>query len=95
MLAGYKIETIVTLNYGGKIIGQWLILFFHNSPMKTADINIILLIILGKTEGFDRNIKLLARFVLLRERGQVHFVYFKSRTRFCAKSSSKNLDVSP
>ena len=57
--------------------------------MKIADINIILLIILGETEGFDRNIKLLAWFVLLRERGKVHFVYFKSRTRFCAESSSK------
>ena len=47
-----------------------------------------------KAEGFDRNIKLLARFVLLRrEKGQDYFAYFKSRTRFCAESSSKNQEL--
>ena len=48
MLAEYKIETIVTLNYGGKIICVMANIFFYNSSMKTADINIILLIILGE-----------------------------------------------
>ena len=46
LLAGYKIETIVTLNYGGKIMTN--IIFFHKSSIKIAYINIILLIVLGE-----------------------------------------------
>ena len=44
LLAG----TIETLNYGGQIICVMANIIFHNSSMKTADTNIILLIILGE-----------------------------------------------
>ena len=73
MLAEYKIETIVTLNYGGTIIRVLANIIFHNSSMKIADINIILLIIMG----FDRNIKLLARFVV----GSSSFCIFQVKNK--------------
>ena len=85
MLAGYKTETTVTLNYGGKIIGQQLIFFFSQFTHENCTHQFHFVDNIGKkTEGFDRNIKLLARFVQLRESAQVRFEYFKSRTRFRA-----------
>ena len=72
-----------------KIINDKDYNFFTNLHWKLQTSVLICCKYWEKTEGFDRNIKLLARVVLLTERGQVYFVYFKSRTRFCAESSSK------
>ena len=66
--------------------------------MKIADINIILLIILEKNGGFDRNIKLFARFMLVKERGQVHFLHISSEEQgsvLRAQARTKNLECSP
>ena len=91
LLAGCKIETIVTLNYGSKIICVMANIIFLQFFNKSCRHQRYFVDIIGKkTEGFGKNIKLLARFVLLWKRGQVHFVYFKSKTRLRAESLSKN-----